>query len=125
MLGPMEVSSDAVTSRPVCSSSPSDYPNQGSDKNPDAPSHLDVKVRDSCLKRCLDSDLNMFASESGKMKVKHKATGECGECPPNVLWDLTCEVDSLGKPENPESSFSRAEDTSSVKNVGELSIEVG
>ncbi|KAL6311470.1 hypothetical protein AAG906_012042 [Vitis piasezkii] len=98
MLGPMEVSSDAVTSRPVCSSSPSDYPSRGSDKNPDVPSHFDVKVRDSCLKSCPDSDLNMFASES---------------------------VDSLSKSENPESSFSRVEDTSSVKNVGELSMEVG
>ena len=125
MLGPMEVSSDAVTSMPVCSSSPSDYPSQGSDKNPDVPSHLDVKVRDSCPKSCPDSDLNMIASESSKMKVKHKATGECGECLPNVLRDLTCEVDSLSKPENPESSFSRAEDTSSVKDVGELSMEVG
>lgn len=118
MLGAMEVSSDHVTSVPVCSSSPSDI-------KPDVTGHLDVKVRDSCLKSSPDSDMNKIASEPSTMKIKHKATGECGECLSNVLPDLTGEGDSLSKPENPESPFSRAEDMSSAKDVSELSMEVG
>ena len=120
--GPTEVSSDIVTSRPVCSSSPSDYPIQGSDKKPDVPGHVDFKVRDSCSKSGPDSDTNMIVSESSKMKAKHEATGECL---PSVLQDLTSEGGSSSKPKNPESPISRGEDTSSAKDIGELSMEVG
>lgn len=119
--GATEVSSDFVTSRSVCGSSPSDYQSQGSDKKPDVPSHVDVKVRDSCTKSGPDSDMNMIVSGSSKKKVKYEATGECL---PNISLDLTSEGGSLSKPENPESPVSRAEDASSEKD-GELSMEVG